>query len=76
MFFVFDMEVYICWLQIKSIYGFKKKKKSLYTMASTDKFGVILDQIRKKKKKVTRKEENFNFVFQLGVVVDNEYQRR
>ena len=44
MFFVFDMEVYICWLQIKSIYGFKKKKKkSLYTMASTDKFGVILD---------------------------------
>ena len=42
MFFVFDMEVYICWLQIKSIYGFKKKK-SLYTMASTDKFGVILD---------------------------------
>lgn len=45
-------------------------------MASTDKFGVILDQIRKKKKKVTRKEENFNFVFQLGVVVDNEYQRR
>ena len=75
MFFVFDMEVYICWLQIKSIYGFKKKK-SLYTMASTDKFGVILDQIRKKKKKVTRKEENFNFVFQLGVVDDNEYQRR
>ena len=44
MFFVFDMEVYICWLQIKSINGLKqKKKKSLYTMASTDKFGVILD---------------------------------
>ena len=35
-------------------------------MASTDKFGVILDQIRKKKKKVTRKEENFNFVFLVG----------
>ena len=63
MFFVFDMEVYICWLQIKSIYGFKKKKKKVYIQWHLQ-INLVLSWIRYgKRKKVTRKEENFNFVF-------------
>ena len=52
-FFSFIIEVYICFLFLiwrfiyagckLSLYTASKKKKSLYTMASTDKFGVILD---------------------------------
>lgn len=62
MFFVFDMEVYICWLQIKSIYGFQKKKK-VYIQWHLQ-INLVLSWIRYgKRKKVTRKEENFNFVF-------------